>query len=65
MTQKEKEWSSFGHYMGWNREIREKQRQRNTLTKVRERREGTGMGRVMGPEAGEIRGSCNETPENR
>lgn len=33
--------------------------------KVRKRSEGTGMGRVVGPEAGEVKGSCNEASENR
>lgn len=33
--------------------------------KVRKRSEGTGMGRVVGPEAGEVKGSWNEASENR
>lgn len=58
-TDKDKECSSLEHYVGWNREIREKQAEKYS-EKVRERREGTGMNRVVEPEAGENRGRCNE-----
>lgn len=38
-------------------------RQRNTPRKVKERTEETGTDRVGGPEAVEVRGSCNEASE--